>query len=94
LIGEHDVLNDLHLAALFQYEGAPCIYCKVSGADVIWTFRCPQFDAEAIREDLSNSEASVILSDFLKSLNAVSSLRNAARRSLEGMWRSERYTRA
>lgn len=87
---EHSV-TDSALAALYQYLGVQCISCKTKGSFVEWKFRCPRFDAEAIREDFGNRDTTVILGGFLKAQNEVNSFRNKARNSLEGFWRSERY---
>jgi hypothetical protein len=84
-------ITDNHLAALYQYLGIPCLSCSVNGPLVEWKFRCPRFDAEAVREDFGNRETTVILGPFLKALNEVNSFRNKARQSLEGMWRSDKY---
>src|SRR5580692_6430640 len=92
---EHTV-TEPYRAALFQYlTGGACVSCNVSGTGkdqtVTWIFQCPKFDAEAIELDFNHPETTVLLADFLKALNQVSSFRNFARRSLDGMWRSERY---
>jgi hypothetical protein len=90
-------IQNHYLAALFHYlTGGACIACKVSGTGqeqtVTWVFESAKFDAEAIEQDFSNPETTVVLSEFLKALNQTASFRNAARRSLEGRWHSHLYS--
>lgn len=93
MIDEIEV-TDFQEAALFQYLGYPCLRCTASATDARWLFRCKRFDVEIVKEEFQSPETSVLLRGFIKALNAVASFRNAARRSLDRQWRSERYARA
>jgi hypothetical protein len=84
-------VTDYYEAGLMQYLGYPCIRCVVSGQEYSWTFRIKQFDAEFVKQDFQNPATSVLLLGYIKALNSVASFRNQARRSLDGMWRSEKY---
>lgn len=80
-------------AALAQYLGYPCLSCTVSGADATWRFLIKEFDAEFVQQDRENPETSVLLLGFIKAQNEIASFRNQARRSLDGQWRSAKYSR-
>jgi len=85
-------VNDYHLAALMQYLGYACLSCKTSGTETIWVFRIPELDIQIVKDEFASTETTILLRGFIKALAEVASFRNFARRSLDGQWRSSRYS--
>lgn len=90
--GEVEVSN-FHLAALCVYEGLECVRCRTTNTETVWTFRCPEFDAAAIKSDFDSPATSVLLEAWIKAQGVTGELQHKSRNAFGGEWVSQRYSK-
>ena len=85
-------ISEYFLAVLHFYEGMPCVKVSINGRDCTYTFRCPEFDVQAIEEDFNKPGQTVELKAWIAAQKTADLYKVKAKQNM-GVYTAPEYAR-